>query len=266
MNPSSFRWYWTAACAAVMVFVMAPIVVVILGSFTPEHFLSIPTDSFSLRWYYALSDHPEFWDGFKQSLQLAFVASLVSTIVGVLGAIGVHRMDESSAALVSTAFLSPLMIPSLIIGFSILQFFTTIHVTSPYITMTLAHSVVTFPYVVRSTLATLSLMERRIEWAAANLGASPLRVLWHVTIPSIRPGIVGGLIIAFIVSFDTVTISIFLQTPAFKPLPVVLFNFVEFGVDPVIASLSTLLMIFSAIAILLADKSIGIRTIFGARA
>ena len=264
-NAHLFSWSMTAAALLAIAFILTPILVLVAGSFTTNQFLSMPVHGISLRWYLAIFDHPEFLDGFVKSVQLGILSAILATVCGTLAAIGLDRIDARGRNSLSIFMLLPLMVPWVIIGISMLQFFSALHITSPYVTLLLGHTVITFPYVVRAVAGTLGLVESGIERAAANLGARPWQVLWHVTVPSIRPGVVGGLIIAFTVSFDAVAISIFLQTPDFVPLPVRLYNFVEAGVDPVLAALSTLLMLFSAVSIYAADRFIGLRVVFAAK-
>lgn len=265
MRRGAFHWFWIGAGWAAILFMLTPILVVFFGSFTKKAYLSLPLDGFSLRWYWAILEQPKFLDGFARSVQLGLASAVASTLLGTLAAIGMFRKNPKATGWVAVVLMLPLMVPSVIIAMSVLQFFNVLNITSPYVTLLLGHTVITFPYVVRSVTATLGLMPRGIEWAGANLGANPWRVIWHVTIPNVRPGVVGGLIIAFLVSFDSVTISIFLQTPAFVPLPVRLYNFIEYGVDPVVASLSTLLMLLSAVGLYAAERLVGMDVIFGAR-
>jgi putative spermidine/putrescine transport system permease protein len=265
MRRGAYQAVWVSAGWLVILFTLTPILVIFFGSFTTKEYLSLPLDGLSLRWYWEILDQPKFLDGFARSVQLGVGAALLSTFLGTLAAIGMFRRNPKATGWVAIILMLPLMVPSVIIAMSVLQFFNTLNITSPYATLLLGHTVITFPYVVRSVTATLGLMPRGIEWAGANLGANPLRVIWHVTVPNIRPGVVGGLIISFLVSFDSVTISLFLQTPAFVPLPVRLYNFIEYGVEPVVAALSTLLMLLSAVGIYIAERFVGMDVIFGAR-
>ena len=108
-------------------------------------------------------------------------------------------------------------------------------------------------------------MPRGLEWAAANLGAGPGRVIWHVVLPNILPGVIGGAILAFVVSFDTVTLSIFLLNASFVPLPVRLYEFAQTGISPVLAAISTLLIMFTALAVYAAERVAGLDVLFGVR-
>lgn len=262
MSEPIYRWTWEVAGWCVVLFIVAPIVVVIGGSFTSAEFMTFPPKGLSLRWYEELKNQPQFLQGFWVSIQLGVATAVVATIIGALAGIGLSRLKRGSEG-VSVLLLSPLLVPSVIIGVAVLQFLNLLNITSAFIALLIGHSVTTVPYVIRSVVASVQMMQKDIEWAAANLGASPWRVLWHVTLPNIRPGVVGGAIFAFVVSFDTVTISIFLSSATYVPLPVRLYSAMEFVVDPVLASLSTLLILFSVVAVLLAERVAGLQTLFG---
>jgi putative spermidine/putrescine transport system permease protein len=262
MNEEIYRRIWTAAAWVVIVFMLAPLVVIILGSFTAKEFLSLPLD-LSLRWYADIVNQPRFLDGFIKSLELGIAAALLATLLGASAAIALARRLVPGTDAIALMLLLPIMIPSVIISMALLQFFNNLHVTTPYVTLLIGHTIITLPYVVRTVTASLNVMPGGLEWAAANLGASPWRVIWCVVLPNILPGLIGGLIFAFVVSFDTVTVSIFLLKPSFIPLPVRLYDFIQTGVSPVLAAVSTLLILFTTAAVYLAGRIAGLDVLFG---
>jgi putative spermidine/putrescine transport system permease protein len=262
MNDKIYRRIWTAAAWVVIVFMLAPLVVIVLGSFTAEEFLSLPFE-LSLRWYADIINHPRFLDGFINSLELGVAAALLATLLGVSAATALARRQIPASGAIALLLLLPIMIPSVITAMALLQFFNNLHVTSPYATLLVGHTIITLPYVVRTVTASLHVMPRGLEWAGANLGANPWRVIWHVVLPNILPGLIGGLIFAFVVSFDTVTVSIFLLKPSFIPLPVRLYDFIQTGVSPVLAAVSTLLILFTAAAVYIAERIAGLAVLFG---
>ena len=264
MNDKIYRRIWTAAAWLVIIFMLLPLVVIVLGSFTAEEFLSLPF-KLSLRWYGDILNHPRFLDGFINSLELGVAAALLATLVGASAAIALARRHIPGSDAIALLLLLPIMIPSVIIGMALLQFFNRLHITSAYATLLIAHIIVTLPYVVRTVIASLQVMPRGLEWAGANLGANPWRVIWHVLLPNILPGLIGGLIFAFVVSFDTVTVSIFLLRPSFIPLPVRLYDFVQTGVSPVLAAVSTLLILFTAAFVYIAERIAGLAVVFGSQ-
>lgn len=268
MSVRMTRLIWTVAVGLSVLFVAAPVLIVILGSFTTEQYLTLPTSGLSLQYYWALGRHPEIWDSFLKSLQIGLASASVAMVLGVLLALGLNARVTGRQSRITHAItvlaLSPLMVPMIIISMAMLQFFNVQSVTSAPVMLTAAHAVVTMPYVVRTVTASLTLMERNIEWAAANLGAGPWRTIWHAVVPNIRGGVAAGGVFAFLVSFDTVTLSLFLTSPTYVLLPVQLYNFVENAIDPIVASLSTLLIMFSVAIVYIAERAFGLRRILGA--
>jgi len=264
MNSKGYQYAWTIAAWLVILFMLAPLIVVILGSFTAQEFLSLPYDV-SLRWYADIANQPRFLDGFIKSLELGVATALLATLLGTLAAIGITRRSGQRTSAFGIVLMLPIMVPSVITSIALLQFFNSLHITTPYVTLFIGHTIITLPYVVRTVIASLQLMPRSLEWAGANLGAGPWRVIFHVVLPNILPGVFGGVIFAFVVSFDTVTLSVFLQNPSFIPLPVRLYDFIQTGVSPVLASVSTLLILFTTLAFVVAKRIAGLEALFGAR-
>lgn len=264
MKNKGYMRVWAAAGWVVILFMLAPLIVIVLGSFTAQEFLSLPFDV-SLRWYADIVNRPRFLDGFIKSLQLGIAAALLSTLLGTAAAVALARRSVPGTNAIALVLMLPIMVPSVIISIALLQFFNNLRITTPYITLFIGHTIITLPYVVRTVVASLNVMPRGLEWAAANLGASPWRVIWYVVLPNILPGVVGGLIFAFVVSFDTVTLSLFLLTPSFIPLPVRLYDFIQTGVSPVLAAVSTLLILFTTLAVYAAERIAGLEVLIGAR-
>jgi putative spermidine/putrescine transport system permease protein len=264
MNGNAYMRVWAAAGWVVILFMLAPLVVIVLGSFTSQEFLSLPFHA-SLRWYADVADRPKFLDGLVKSLELGIAAAFLATLFGTSAAIALSRRGIPGINAIALVFMMPIMVPSVVISIALLQFFNNLRISTPYITLFVGHTVITLPYVVRTVTASLNSMPHRLEWAAANLGANPWRVVWYVVLPNIAPGVVGGLIFAFVVSFDTVTLSVFLLNLNFIPLPVRLYDFIQTGVSPVLAAVSTLLMLFTALAVYAAERIAGFEALFGAR-
>jgi putative spermidine/putrescine transport system permease protein len=264
MNVMGHLRIWAGAGWVVILFVLAPLVVIFLGSFTSDEYLSLPYEP-SLRWYGDILERPRFMDGFVKSLQLGLASALLATLLGTSAAIALARRSLPGATALSLILMLPILIPSVIISIALTQFFSELRISTPYITLFVGHTIITLPYVVRTVVASLNVMPRGLEWAAANLGAGPWRVIWHVVLPNILPGVIGGAILAFVVSFDTVTLSIFLLNASFVPLPVRLYEFAQTGISPVLAAISTLLIMFTALAVYAAERIAGLDVLFGVR-
>ena len=264
MNGMAHSRFWTVASSLVVLFVLAPLIVIVLGSFTAGEYLGLPRH-LSLKWYYDILHRPRFLDGFIKSIELGVSAALLSTFFGTSAAIAMNRRKLPGVNMAAVILILPIMVPSVIISIALTQFFSELRISTPYITLFVGHTIITLPYVVRTVSASIGVMPRGLEWAAANLGAGPWQTIWYVILPNILPGIFGGAIFAFVVSFDTVTLSIFLQSPTFVPLPVRLYEFAEAGISPVLAAVSTLLIVFTAITIYVAEKIAGFDVLFGVR-
>jgi putative spermidine/putrescine transport system permease protein len=264
MSGKAYMRVWAVAGWIVILFMVAPLIVIVLGSFTSREYLSLPYEP-SLRWYADLMDRPRFIDGFIKSMELGIAAAFLATVLGTGAAIALSRRSMPGAGAFALVFMMPIMVPSVVISIALLQFFNNLRINTPYVTLFVGHTIITLPYVVRTVTASLVAMPRKLEWAAANLGASPWRIVWSVVLPNILPGVAGSFIFAFVVSFDTVTVSVFLLNMNFIPLPVRLYDFIQTGVSPVLAAVSTLLMLFTALAVYAAERIAGFEAIFGAR-
>jgi len=179
--------------------------------------------------------------------------------VDIAEELAIARGNLPGARLLTAVFLSPLMLPAILTGLALFQVFMLAGIGRPVWGLVVGHTIVAVPYVLRTTLAVLADFDRRIEEAAAVLGARPLRVLTEVTLPLIRPGVMAGGIFAFIVSFDQFPISLFLVVPNSETLPVVLFNYIRFDLDGAIAAAS-MVSIGLALAVVFAlERLIGLR-------
>jgi putative spermidine/putrescine transport system permease protein len=239
-------------------FVLAPLVVICLVAFTPDNTLTMPTAGFSLRWFRAVFAHPDFVASFANSLWLATVAATLSVAIAVPAALAIDRSAFRGRGALNALFLSPLMIPHLVLGLALLRMFTLIGATGSFMWLTLCHVVVITPYVLRLVLAALAGFDRSVEQAALTLGASHWTVFWRITAPMILPGITGGWLLAFINSFDELTMSIFVTSPATVTLPVRMYMYATESIDPMMAAVSALMIALTAVAMLVLDRAFGL--------
>ncbi|MCB1478053.1 MAG: ABC transporter permease [Rhodobiaceae bacterium] len=241
-----------------IIFIVAPLLAVVAVSFTGKGYLSLPTDGLSLRWFRTIWEYPGFIDAFWMSLYLGIAASTIAVAVAVPAAIAIGRYDFRGREGVMAVFLSPLMIPSVVLGVSFLRFFNQVGISGTFIGITLAHVIMVMPYAVRLVLASVTGMPRDAEQAAATLGASNWTVFRRITLPLILPGIAGGWLLAFITSFDEVTMSIFVASPETMTLPVRMYHHIAQTIDPLIAAISTLLMGATVLLLVLLDRLYGL--------
>jgi putative spermidine/putrescine transport system permease protein len=231
-----------------VIFLVGPMLVVIPMSFTEGKILSWPPRGFSLQWYQQLVDEPRWSRSFVNSVQVAVLTALLSTVLGTLGAMGIVRGRFPGRSLANALILSPLVVPVIIIAIGFFAFFK---MTGSIPGMVLAHTALAVPFVIINVGAILRTMDRNLELAAASLGASPVRTFWRITFPIILPGVVAGALFAFITSWDEVVVSIFMTTTRFRTLPVVMWEQVRQVVDPTVAAVATVVLGVTTTALVL---------------
>ena len=244
-----------------VVFMTAPIVVVCLVAFTPEGFLSLPVNGFSLRWFKAIADYPEFINAFWISIWLGAVSSLIALLFAVPAALAIARHRFRGRDALSALFLSPLMIPHVVLGIAFLRFSTQTGLSGTFPALLIAHLVIVFPFALRLTLAAATGMDRSVEMAAVSLGANSWTLFRRVTLPLILPGVVSGWMLAFIQSFDEVTMTVFLAAPGIETLPVRMFLYIQDNIDPLVTSVSACVIAITMIALILLDRLYGLERV-----
>ncbi len=244
--------------ALVITFMLAPLVIVCLVAFTPAETLQIPTTSFSLRWFDQVLHHPDFVQSFWNSLGLAVAAASIATALAVPAAIALVRYDIPGRGALQALFLSPLIIPHLVLGVAMLRMFSLVGGQGSFGWLIFAHALVVMPYTMRLVMAALIGFDRSAEHAAYSLGASNATVFRRITLPMILPGITGGWLLSFINSFDELTMSIFVVSPSTVTLPVRMYMYATESLDPMMAAVSALIVFITLGLMLLLDKVYGL--------
>lgn len=254
-------WLLKLVSAAIIVFLFAPVFIVIALSFTPEQTPTFPIPGFSLKWYRAFIHNEAMIEALVLSLEIAIVSTIFSGIIGSLAAFGMVRgnfknsfLDESSLRIV---FSLPLLIPWVIIGIGGLIFFNLIGLFGTFRSYIIGHILITLPFPVLVVAAGLDGFDRRLEEAAKNLGAKRWRVYYEVTLPMILPSIVAAMLFAFILSFNNFIQTFFWLSFADQTLPVDIFGRLQRIYDPSINAIGTLLIVFSLMITITAERLSG---------
>ena len=246
-------------------FIVAPLVVVVLVSFTNKDYITLPFDGASWRWFRAILDAPEIVSAFWLSTWLALGSATIAAVLAVPSAIAIARYRFAGREALTAILMSPLMIPHIVLGVAFLRFFTLAGFSGSFLALTLTHAVIVIPYALRLTLAALIGLDREAEMAAASLGAARLTTFRRVLLPLIMPGVAGGWMLAFIQSFDEVTMTIFVATPGTTTLPVAMYNRIAQQTDPLIASVSSVLIFGTLILMILLDRMVGLDRVLTGR-
>ncbi|TKT74571.1 ABC transporter permease [Aquamicrobium sp. LC103] len=243
-------------------FLLAPVLLVFPISFSGDQILAFPPSSWSLRWYSALASNTVMISAFSTSFVLAAIVTALSLLIAVPAAYAIVRLKTAGSEFLFNLFTAPLLLPTIVLGLAILIVFASIGLLATFHGLVIAHLVVTLPYALRVLAVSLGAANMACEEAASSLGAKPLTVFRRVTLPMMTPGIVAATALCFLVSFDEVVITLFLTGPRLTTLPVELFNHVERRADPLVASVSVLLIIVTLAVVLIVDRSMGLTKTF----
>lgn len=239
-------------------FMLAPLLVIMIVSFTGESYVRFPPQSLGIRWYIAAFKNPYFQNGLIFSLKIGVFVAIVSGAMGILAALVLGRYRFHGRNAVLSILLMPIAIPHIVIAIALLQFVSMMALPSAPLGVVAGHILITLPFVLRLTMASVVAFDPLIERASYSLGASPTQTLRYVTLPMIAPGAAAGTIFAFLTSFDEVTISLFLALPGSTSLPAEIFNFASQGSDPIITAVSGAKIIFAVGLMLIVERFYGI--------
>ncbi len=234
---------WSMLYIVIILFITyLPLFLVVLFSFN-ESKLTVEFTSFSLKWYKQLFSNGELREALINSLILGGVSVLVSAVIGTLGAIGLVRADFKFKGIFEYLTNVPIMVPEIILGMVFMAFFSLIKLPFGMVTLVIAHTSFCIPYILMTVRARLVSIDKSLEEAAYDLGASQKRIFFDITVPLIMPAIISGCILAFAMSFDDVVISIFVNSPKSNTLPIKIYTQLKTGVTPEINALCTVILI-----------------------
>lgn len=235
------RWF----AALVIIFLMAPILVIIPLSFNSGSYFSYPMEGFSLRWYEAVFAAGDWRLAFGNSLIIGTASTALATVLGTLAALGLSRPEFPYRAVIMPLLISPMIIPIVVVAVGLYLVFAPLGLIDNYLGVILAHTALGTPFVVITVTATLLSFDRSLTRAAASLGAHPWTVFRRITLPLITPGVATGGIFAFATSFDEVIVILFIGGADQRTVPRQMWNGIRDKIDPSILAVATLLIVFA---------------------
>jgi len=239
------------AALAVAAFLIAPIVVVFPMSFGSSPFLAFPPADYSLRWYVSILDNPKWWRATVNSLQVAGMAVVLASLLGTAAALGLSRLRGRFTGWLEGLFVMPMVMPAIVVALALYYFYAPLGWLGTLWGLALGHTLLAAPFVFITVRAALKNLDPNLELAARGLGAGWSTVFLRVWLPAIWPGIAGGAVFAFIVSFDDVVIALFLTNIRTRTLPKVMFEGIAHEIDPTIISVAALLILVSLTVLVL---------------
>ncbi|WP_439594676.1 ABC transporter permease [Falsiroseomonas sp.] len=239
------------AAWAVALYLLLPISIILPVSMTDQRFLSLPKEALSLRHYATVLGSPEWLASIWQSFLIAVVATGIAVAAGTLCAIGCWRVASRSTNLVRALMLLPIIIPSIVYAVGLYRYFAGLDLLDRFMGVAIAHGVTGIPYVVITVSTALAAFDPRLEQAARGMGASLSQTLRWVILPRIAPGILSGAIFAFIHSWDELVIVLFIASRDVFTLPRRIWDGINENLDPAMAAVAVLLVVFTTGLLLL---------------
>lgn len=236
-------------CAGVALWLVAPTLVIVPISFAEKKSLAFPPDGFSLQWYANILNSPDWSGSIVSSLKIAAIVAVVATVIGTLAAIGLARMKAGPGGILRAILITPMIVPGVVLAIGIYAVYLDHQMVGTLVGYVLAHSMLAIPFVIIAVGASLAVFDTRLETAAASLGASRITAFFTVTLPLIAPGILSGLLFAFVTSFDEVIVALFINSPTLKTLPVQIFASMTRDSDPTVAAVGTLIFVLTSFTI-----------------
>ena len=250
---SAERW-WSRArilvCVLAAIYLVAPLAIVLIISFSSAPFLTFPPPGFSLQWYENLMRNPMWFGSLLTSVKVLVPTAILATGMGTAAAYGLARTSFPGKAAVTGFLMAPLVVPVIIVAAGVFGVFRKFGLYGTLTGLIIAHTVLTIPYVLATVSAALAVVNRQLEDAALTLGATPWNCFRRVTLPLILPAVLSGLLFAMVISFDELVVSLFISTPIVRPVTVQMWSNIRGDVDPTIATVATVLFLFSLCALL----------------
>ena len=234
----------------VLLFLYIPIIVVVVFSFNSGDQIAV-WEGFSLSWYQKLFTNSKAWRACKNSLIIAGVSTLISTIIGTAAALAIHKYLFRLRTTLTRILYLPLIIPDIVLAIALLTYYSQIKFPLKLTSVIVAHIVFCIAYVTIVVQARLQGYDDTIEEAALDLGANKFQTFWRVTLPLISPGIIGGALLAFTLSIDDFVITFFTAGVGYTTLSVYIHSSIKFGMTPELNAISTILLVNSIGFILL---------------
>ena len=253
---------WTMALGAAL-FLLAPLIVIAAASFSPTPVFDLPVGGASLRWYGRIGQMDGFWPALGLSLQIAALSSAIALVLGTLAAIAITQGRLPGSEAIGTVLVSPLMMPGLVLGIALLQYYRAIGFSAAWSGLLLAHLVVTLPYVARTMIAGLSRFDFTLVEAARTLGCTYPGAILKAMVPALAPSFLTAGLFSFLASFDNYPVSIFLTDVRTKTLPIKMLQYIEEAPDPTLAALSTLILGATVILLVASDRMVGLHRMAG---
>lgn len=230
----------------VFFFLYLPIIILVVFSFNSSK-MNIIFEGFTPNWYKLLFSNSELLGAFFNTMLIAVISTVVSTVIGTMGAVGLNRYQFPFKGLINKLLYIPIVIPEIVLGISLLSMYTLMKLELGMTTLILSHIAFSIPFVVVSVRSSLSYEVKTYEEASKDLGANGFQTFFLVTLPSIMPGVISGATLAFTLSMDDVVISYFTAGPGSNTLPLYIYSMIKTGITPDVNAMTSLMLLATII-------------------
>jgi len=261
-RPNIYEILLTIVVAAEMIFILAPLLIVLATSVNPTRIV-FPPEGVTFRWFREILHHEEFINAAKVSAFIAIIAAVGSTTMGCMICIAYRYFKIPGKNLVYSVFSAPILVPSVIIGLALYQVVLMLIGSKSLITLIIGHVVITAPFPIRIINSMLETVEPSMEEAAMSVGADRLTTFLRITFPMIRPGVICSALYASIISWNNFPVSMFLCGLGYITLPIRIYNYIEYQYEPLIAAMGAIIVLISGLFVWIIDKYIGLSQIYG---
>lgn len=242
---------WRAIAGAFVFFLLSPLLLVVLFSFTDRGISAFPITGLSIQWWVAMIEHRQFASALTNSLIISGAVALISATVGTMAAMGLARLPPRQANIGIAALCLPLMLPPLVLAVALLSAYVAAGMKLGLLTVILAHLLFTQPFVILVVYARMVSFDRTVVESARDLGASPLKAFFTVTLPIIRPTVIGAALIAAALSLDDFIITFF-NIGGGNTLPTFVWGFIRTGLRPTVNAIGTTILVMTVGATIVA--------------
>tara|TARA_R100000365_G_C2747792_1_gene78088 strand:+ start:1998 stop:2786 length:789 start_codon:yes stop_codon:yes gene_type:complete len=243
------------------IFLIGPLIIIFGASVSDTSYLAFPPQGFTLHWFENIWTISAFRRTIVTSLQIALLGTGLALLIGIPAAYALNRYRVQLPGWLSTVFVLPILVPEIVIGFSLLRSVNVGSGVPVFYTLLVGHTLLVLPYVVRVISASLASFDFSIEEAAISLGSRPAKTFFTIVLPNVRSGVIAAFILAFITSINDVSVSLFLTGPGISTLPIQILAHVEQFFDPTIASVSVLLMVLTIIVMIIVERTLGLTAV-----
>lgn len=241
-----------------ILFLLIPTLIVIAASFEPSSSIRFPPDSISLQWYAQIPSEDRFITGFQRSLAVASFSTLIGIPVGILTGLGLIRYDLRFEKYFQIYLLLPFTVPLIVSGVILLIIFGQLGILNSLWAVGLGLAIINMPFMLWAVASRVNSLNSNLEDAAKSLGAEELQTFWHVTLPAILPGVVTGSLLMFVLGLNEFLVSLVITTSVTETLPVMIYTAMRQNISPLIAAIASVYVIVAILAVVVADRLIGL--------